>query len=670
MPLVQTRGAASAQGFGEFAQASGPVTYIEDVFSTYLYTGNGSNVTLTNGINLSGKGGLTWFKNRSSVSDNFLYDTLRPGGATDEALKTNSTAGTTVTPGAINFLSTGVQVLSNAPLYVNGDNYVCWTFRKQPKFFDVVTWTGTNSPSSRLISHSLGSQPGHIMMKRTDAAGNWSNWHIAGSVYREFTPGINSTASLNSSPTATNVASSTSIDVWYTQQTSGIGDVNGATYVAYLFAHNAGGFGLTGTDNVISCGSFTTDGSGNATVSLGYEPQWVLYKRTSSAGSWLIIDNMRGNSVNATNNANFLLANTSDAEGTATWLYPTATGFTGNANSIASTDFIYIAIRRGPMKVPTVGTSVFSPTLVTGNGTNDRQITGVGFPPDLLIGKTRSSVQQPLWYDKLRGKGRWLESSNTLAEQTLGGGSEGLMLQDGFVVDFNYGSLNSSGITYIGWVMRRAPSFFDEVCYTGTGVSGRTVTHNLGVPPELMFVKSRSAADGGLVYNKTITASKYLELFFTGEGDYAAQNDVNGFTGVEPTSSVFTVGSYSNVNGNGSTYVAYLFATCPGVSKVGTYTGTGTTLQIDCGFTAGARFVLIKRTSSPASGPVAGGWFVWDSARGIVSGNDPYLLLNTTAAEVTGTDYVDTYSAGFEISSTAPIQINESAKTYIFLAIA
>jgi hypothetical protein len=63
-------------------------------------------------------------------------------------------------------------------------------------------------------------------------------------------------------------------------------------------------------------------------------------------------------------------------------------------------------------------------------------------------------------------------------------------------------------------------------------------------------------------------------------------------------------------------------------------------------------------------------WYVWDSARGIVSGNDPYLLLNSTAAEVTNTDFVDTFSSGFEISSTAPAAINANGGTFIFLAIA
>ena len=123
-------------------------------------------------------------------------------------------------------------------------------------------------------------------------------------------------------------------------------------------------------------------------------------------------------------------------------------------------------------------------------------------------------------------------------------------------------------------------------------------------------------------------------------------------------------GAGGSFNTSSDDCIFYLFATVAGVSKIGTYTGTGTTKQIDCGFTGGARFVLIKRTNS------TGDWYVWDSARGIVAGNDPYFLLNNIAAEVTTTDYIDTYSAGFEISSTAPAAINANGGSFIFLAIA
>jgi hypothetical protein len=232
---------------------------------------------------------------------------------------------------------------------------------------------------------------------------------------------------------------------------------------------------------------------------------------------------------------------------------------------------------------------------------------------------------------------------------------------------FTYGTsdvqYNGSGRTYVAETFSRAPSFFDEVCYTGTGSYPFTINHNLGVVPDLMIFKTRSSGDSWYVYAKPIVSpvANWYQNFGALNTTSAFQSDTSSFTSA-PTSTTIPVAAY--YSGSGTTYVAYLFATCAGVSKVGSYTGTGTTLQIDCGFTAGARFVLIKRTDS------TGDWYVWDSARGIVAGNDPYLLLNSTAAEVTNTDYVDTYSAGFEISSTAPAAINASAGTFIFLAIA
>jgi hypothetical protein len=118
------------------------------------------------------------------------------------------------------------------------------------------------------------------------------------------------------------------------------------------------------------------------------------------------------------------------------------------------------------------------------------------------------------------------------------------------------------------------------------------------------------------------------------------------------------------VNTSGWTYVAYLFATLAGVSKVGTYTGNGTSQTIACGFSAGARFILIKRTNA------VGDWYVWDTVRGIITADDPHLSLNTTVAEVTTDDSIDPDSSGFIVNQLAATNINVSAATYIFLAIA
>jgi hypothetical protein len=117
-------------------------------------------------------------------------------------------------------------------------------------------------------------------------------------------------------------------------------------------------------------------------------------------------------------------------------------------------------------------------------------------------------------------------------------------------------------------------------------------------------------------------------------------------------------------NSGGTTNIAYLFASLPGISKVGSYTGNGSSQTINCGFTSGARFILIKRTDS------TGDWYVWDTARGIVTGNDPHLSLNTTAAEVTSNDTIDPDSTGFIVNQVAATNVNVNTATYIFFAIA
>jgi hypothetical protein len=239
---------------------------------------------------------------------------------------------------------------------------------------------------------------------------------------------------------------------------------------------------------------------------------------------------------------------------------------------------------------------------------------------------------------------------------------------DGFNVGADASEhINASGIPYIYWNFKRTPGFFDIVCYSGDGLAGKIINHNLGVAPELIIVKQRTStyqATGWPIYCAALGNTKVLYL-----NTDAASTTAGQWASTTPSATTFTVDNYQDTNTSApATYVAYLFATCPGVSKVGSYTGTATTKQIDCGFTGGARFVLIKRTDS------TGNWYIWDTVRGIISGNDPYLIINNVSgsptAEVTNTDYIDTYSAGFEISSTAPADINASGGTYIFLAIA
>jgi len=661
MPLQGTSGAASQDGFGGNGVAVVPA-YIEDVFSCFLYTGNGATQTITNGIDLSTNGGLVWVKTRTTNTgggtynnSNILADSAR---TPSNILRTNGTEAQDGSPSFSSFNSNGFTLGTSANTNNTGVNSVSWTFRKQPKFFDVVTYTG-NGTAGRTVSHNLGSVPGCIIVKSTSASGFWRVYHRSigntGGLSLSQTTSTATTASYwnNTSPTSTQFTLGDATAV----------NGNGDSFVAYLFAHDAGGFGLTGTDNVISCGSYTGNGStsGNP-VTLGFEPQWVMIKQTSASGNnWVLVDTMRG--IPTGGDDALLYPNTSGAEAYNDRLSVTSTGFSlnslgGDTNANGST-YIYIAIRRGPMKVPTTGTSVFSPNSQTAS--TGTAIT-TNFPPDLQLYRSTAQVaNEGVAVDRLRGVNStttanstpWLDTTTAAAEATASSvtrnwGNTGFEMP-GFVAT----------IPSVFYSFRRAPSFMDVVCYTGTG-SATTFSHNLQAVPELMIVKRRSAAADWSVYSSALGNNKYLSLNDT----IASSTTATYWNNTTPTSSVFTVGVGAQTNGSGSTYVAYLFATCAGVSKVGSYTGTATTKQIDCGFTAGARFVLIKRTDS------TGDWYVWDSARGIVAGNDSYLLLNSTAAEVTSTDYIDTYSAGFEISSTAPAAINANGGSFIFFAVA
>ena len=658
MPLQATSGAASYDAFG----GGVPVVpnYIEDVFSTWLYTGNGSSQTITNGIDLSGKGGLVWFKRRSTAISHALFDSAR--SSTSNALFTN-TSGAQVSSYGVTFNSNGVSLGQSEPEHnSNGETYVSWTFRKQPKFFDVVTYTGNGS--NRTIAHALGSVPGCIIVKRTNTTGDWMIYHrsIANTQYYNFaytgTPATDSTVWNSTTATSSVFSLGTNSNV----------NASGSTYVAYVFAHDAGGFGLTGTDNVITCGSFTTDGSGNATVNLGYEPQFVMLQRQDDG--WFMNDSMRGMPAppsGSGTNAN-LFPDSSNAESiNGRDTSPTSTGFVARMGS-ASKFCIYIAIRRGPMKVPTDGTKVYGAVSRAGTGANATVTTG-SFPPDLTIIRGRDAGFSWRWGDRLRGTPVVLRSNLVNAELT-GEADLSSFNMDGFSLTGTGASLsNSSGANYINYAMGRAPGFFDEVCYSGTGAVGNAVSHNLGVAPELMIIKGRAGTVGANDWQTlaNISSSGYIKLFLNktdaalGPYNYA----INAGLAAQPTSTNFTVNNVANFNNGSTTYVAYLFATCPGVSKVGTYTGNGTTQTINCGFGAGgARFVLIKQTDT------TGGWYVYDTARGMTVLTDPYLFLNSTAAETATLGSVTTVSTGFALNSAILADINVSAGTYIFLAIA
>jgi hypothetical protein len=637
--------AGSAGGGGGF-------TAIEDVFSTYLYTGTSGSLTVNNGIDLLGEGGMVWHKGRDIAEYNNVFDTERGDGY---ILRTEVTQASDGPFFGQAFTSTGFSLnTSDNQINSSSNKYASWTFRKAPRFFDVVTYTGDGT-SGREIAHNLGVAPGAIILKRLDATSNWPVYHRG----IDATNPENYAIELN----ATDPRSSSSSNHWNSTNPTATEFTIGANYngnstqwVAYLFAHDPLGPSEDGSDGLIACGSYTGNGSSNGPeIDLGWEPQWVLVKAaTGGAEEWFLYDSMRGWLSNATavlgNKA--LRPNDSAVEWDNDFSpYITSTGFELNSSSsrtnASGVTYIYIAIRRGPMRAPESGTEVFGMDDYTGGG--DGPVSG--FVTDMAILGQRTGTDKFYLSSRLTGD-KYMLSPSTAAE--LSQGNQKWDRMDG--------AWNTGVSGYMLWGFARAPSFFDVVAYTGDGVAGRTVPHNLGVAPEMMWVKNRTGAAQWTVYFGDETSA--LDLSET-----SLPVALGWWNNTTPTDSVFSVGSLGATNQSGFTYIAYLFATLAGVSKVGSYTGNGTSQTIDCGFTSGARFVLIKRATG-----VAESWYVFDSVRGITSSDtDPLLMLNNTIAEQTesawfGPNVIEPNAAGFNLTSS--VQLNVSGETYIFYAIA
>jgi hypothetical protein len=644
-----------AQGAAGAAGGGGGLN-VEDVFSTYLYEGNSTdNTTITNNIDLSTEGGMVWIKRRDGSGDHSVFDTER---GVEKRLKTNADSAefdlTSINISGLSAFNTdGFDLGRWTTVNENTDDFVSWTFRKAPKFFDVVTYTG-NGTAGRTVSHNLGSVPGCIFVKALSSGQSWAVYHrgVASDAETDYLVLNDTNAAVDNAlywndtaPTASNFTVGTRNNV----------NGNGITYVAYLFAHNDGDgeFGPTGDQDIIKCGSFTGAGynaSDEFNVDLGFEPQWIIYKRTDSStgGGWFIVDNMRGWRPETSSNFEYLQAQSTNAEAEGGALGIRSNGFRVRAGS--GREYIYIAIRRGPMAVPESATDVFAIAFAT----SPAPWFNSSFPVDFAVLGSRSTSDKMYAVSRINAE-KYLRTNTTDAEVSFP--YTGFDNMDGFHTN------DSNNSDYVAWMWKRAPNFFDVVAYEGIGgFNGNQQNHNLGVTPEMIWIKNRDVSKEWIVYHKDLTDYEYyLQL---NSNSAQADGSVTMFYAA-PTSTTFNVGSNGAVNGFGESFIAYLFASLDGVSKVGSYTGTGSAQTIDCGFSSGARFVLIKNISNGSTS-----WLVFDSERGITTGNDPVLQLNSTSAEVTSAVVdIEPQNSGFEVNGTYD-WVNASGDTYIFYAIA
>ena len=391
-------------------------------------------------------------------------------------------------------------------------------------------------------------------------------------------------------------------------------------------------FGEDSEENIIKCGSYTGNGdSTNGTrVYLGFEPQWLLIKSTGFTEHWHCFDCMRG-MVNGGNDARLEINQSNHTEtNTVDFIDIHPDGFTAlyvnnvNANN---EKFVYIAVRRPDGHVgrtPTAGTDVMG----LANGINSSTLEYIsGFPVDFATARRPGASEN--WYTTGRLiQKTWMYTNLTNTETQAGSSNEQFMFDDS-----RGWSTASWGTDYQSWMWKRNAGF-DLVNYKGDGSSARDIPHSLGQVPEMMWVKGRGPdVANWYVYHNAVGNQKALHLETT---DRETSAGVGHWNGTDPTSTHFSIGINPNTNNNN--YLAILFASVDGISKVGSFAGSSSDVTLNLGFVP--RFLMVKGRT----GPSGTNWTVWDNIRGITGNytsggaDTPRIYLNATSASSSGSN--------------------------------
>ena len=655
--------------------AGGEGVTIDQIFNVWSHRADGTDKDVPSGIDLSTEGGMVWGIRRGQAGYPWIFDTER---GPEKWLYTNDTAAQQTGSGVgLKTFNTDGHTMQGTGGFFNsgGGNptYMFHTFRKAKKFFDMQTWTGDGT-EGRQISHDLGSAPGMIWVKRYDSAQEWRVFHRS----------LGASGSGNLSINTTDAAASNGQHYWGNGTTATdptathftIGDhasvnANGATYIAYIFAHNNsdGNFGLTGDKDVIACGSYTGTGS-RQVINVGFRPQYIMIKRTDAGSDWTIFNDYSSLATfdDAAPRYMYLNRNENETQSGTTQVYVSAhdedpgfaVSYSLSSINASGGNYIYMAINRGPRGEPPAKEQVYGQVF----GSDTSNLTTGLYAPDMGMFSRASGNT----YDHIMPT-RYIQFAPTSAKSAGG------------TATFNRAGIfgnNDMGVVYAGiaghtnWIhqlFKEWPGIFSTAYYTGNATQ-RTISHDLGVAPELMLIKCITATEDWCVYHKDIPKNgSYPGIVRlnenSGNDTYSSATSTTFVT--DPTDSVFTVGTHDNINKLNGEFVAYLFATKEGFSKVGSYTGDGTNGRtLDFGFSTGARFFVTKKING------SGNWLSFNSNRSIVAGTDLVKYLNLDGfAEGSGEDWVDPDNSGIIINDDGGgDSTNINGSDYIYWALA
>ena len=317
----------------------------------------------------------------------------------------------------------------------------------------------------------------------------------------------------------------------------------------------------------------------------------------------------------------------------------------------------------------------FNTVLYTGDGTNPRAITGVGFQPDWVWNKPRSAANSHALLDSVRGATKFLSSDVTDAEYTYGHSIQSFD-SDGFTCGDN-ASFNQNGTTYASWnwlgangtssntdgsisstVSANTTSGFSIVSYTGNGTDNATVGHGLSQKPDMVIIKARENTSSWVTWHKDLTGSDYL-LFLDGTDAQSQYTTILK----NQSASLLTLGTNSASNANTQGFISYNFHSVQGYSKFGSYTGNGNAdgTFVYTGFKPA--FVMVKNTGA------AENWIIFDNRRPGYNLTDALLKPNLSNAESTTGVKFDMLSNGFK-ARVSDAEGNSSGGNFIYMCFA
>ena len=609
----------------------------------------------------------------------------------------------------------------------NSSQNGAYTFRKCPGFFDMVTFTtgdGSNKQANRRISHSLKCKVGFMILKNQDSTQDYYVFNC-----KQQGGGANDYAKLNQTDNWTG-----SSDFWGPQGSDTTNDfglnenavwwIANCTYSVYLWADgddpNAAIFGENSNASIVK--QVHGGGGSNAFTDIGWEPQMLLIKNEGS--DWCWFDSLRGTAFQSSADSYApyygacTFSNNTSGESAG---YGVGFNDKGWWNSTFGGNCTCLAIRRPDAdcgrwaETPAeclhihkgaepstenfnLNTIVDGSNNPTGFGIHDMEISARRYGgttnwyntnrmmsgssnPDGGVSTANNSAGFSRYYLSTTNSAYLSQQEASLRNIRTDLNSELIgppHIRGAYIPPDGWGN-NSAGAgqNAVFYMFKRQPGFFDMIKYVG--YNNRPTTHKLGVIPDLVIVKS-------LTNNSSSSYGNYWGVWSKAAADanigassptlnyHAWFNHVNsvqaqGFNlwSTVPTATTLDIAT-GHPNDSGVSHMMYLFANREGISKFGIYTGLGSGNVVtvnDVGFSP--RLLMIKNLTTSGGQDY---WFVYDTKRGFTSSNNPYLILNEQNSEVTGTDYVDPLSNGFQLTNTAIDNFNRNGDKFLYLAFA